>query len=280
MARFSEYEFDHVLGVFKEGAGMYMLCTETSGHGRALLSLWQQPWNPENGGTVFANLPRELDNAVTKDKHTKASATLATDVDVIFQRDVTDEEIARYTKQPRVEIRETATMYTQVTVPWVLETQGSRPNWIYNCLMGQNEADSVLYEDDNVMFLPDNKWDSKDTTQVYLLALFKDLSLKSVRDFGSQHIDILENVRLATAGVFDDKWGMQPCKFRAYFHYHPNYWHVHLHLVALGSSKLTSGILLDDVIEHLKMDGDYYRNATLTVNLAENSSLYERMAGF
>lgn len=276
--------FRRVLGVLKEGSGLCMLCDEEQSPGepekQAVLSLWQQPWKVEDGGALFEDLPSFLSSAVTNDQHTRGVVSVTARVDARLHRRVTSEEVARYTPSPRVELRETAAMYAEVTLPWVLETQADRQNWMLNCLTNGAEEDKVLYDDKHVMLLPDFKWDGEDPAQVYVLALFKDLTLRSVRDFGREHVEMLDRVRAVAADLFQTRWGLHPSKFRAYFHYHPNYWLVHLHLVALSSTKLTGGILLDDVIEHLKADADYYRTATLTVNLAEGSPLHARAVEF
>ena len=117
--------------------------------------------------------------------------------------------------------------------------------------------------------------------QVYVLALFKDLDLLSVRDFRGEHIGVLEHLRTAARAILQAKWGLHSSKFRAYFHYHPNYWLAHVHFVALSSAALSHRVLLlDDVIDNLKVDGEFYRKAGLTVNLAEGGALHTRMVQF
>lgn len=116
---------------------------------------------------------------------------------------------------------------------------------------------------------------------MYVLALFKNVGLMSVRDFGGEHVGMLEHLRTAAAAIFQAKWGLCASKFRAYLHYHPNYWLAHVHFVALSSAALMHRVLLlDDVIDNLKADGEYYRRASLTVNLAEGSTLHTRALQF
>ena len=116
---------------------------------------------------------------------------------------------------------------------------------------------------------------------MYVLAHFKDLDLLSVRDFRGEHIGVLEHLRTAARAILQAKWGLPPSKFRAYFHYHPNNWLAHVHFVALSSAALSHRVLLlDDVIDNLKVDGDFYRKAGLTVNLAEGGTLHMRMVQF
>ena len=48
------------------------------------------------------------------------------------------------------------------------------------------------------MLLPDTKWDRKDASALYTLAILKDPALKSVRDLRGAHVPMLKQLR---AGV-------------------------------------------------------------------------------
>ena len=45
----------------------------------------------------------------------------------------------------------------------------------------QAEMESLLYENDHAMLLPDTKWDGKDESAMYTLAILRDVTLRSVR---------------------------------------------------------------------------------------------------
>lgn len=165
-------EFNRVLGVVKDGAGIHLLCDEpttddaTTAPTQAVLSVWQRPWKSEDGAALFSALPNEYSTATRNDKHTKAVVHDVGTADLKVHHAVTVEDIARYTPGARVEVRETAAMYAKVTLPYVVETQRDRHGWIHNCLTHTQESETILYEDSNVMLLPDSKWDGADPAQV------------------------------------------------------------------------------------------------------------------
>ena len=61
-----------------------------------------------------------------------------------------------------------------------------------------------------------------------------------------------------------NKYGIKPDQLRVFLHYQPSYYHFHLHIVNVQHPGLGDGIaigkaiLLDDVIDNLKLDGQYY----------------------
>lgn len=63
------------------------------------------------------------------------------------------------------------------------------------------------------------------------------------------------------------------------FHYYPTFFHLHVHF---AHAKMTDqvgafcgkGVMLDDVIEHLEMDGDYFLKKTMLVVIGEGRELF------
>lgn len=164
-------DFDRVLGVVKDGAGIHLLTDEHTAENataptQAVLSIWQRPWNFDDGQELFSSLPDEYSAAASNNKHTKGVVHNFGTADIKVHHMVTAEDIARYTPRARVEVRETAAMYAKVTLPYVVETQRDRHGWIHNCLTHTQESESILYEDNNVMLLPDSKWGGADPAQV------------------------------------------------------------------------------------------------------------------
>ena len=67
-------------------------------------------------------------------------------------------------------------------------------------------------------------------------------------------------------------------QIRAYIHYHPTYYHLHIHFTALGyqapGSLIGQSHLLEDVIDNIKnIDSHYYANRTMTFQVREDSPL-------
>ena len=77
-----------------------------------------------------------------------------------------------------------------------------------------------------------------------------------------------------------NKYGIKPDQLRVFLHYQPSYYHFHLHIVNVQHPGLGDGIaigkaiLLDDVIDNLKLDGQYYTK-TIGFVLGENHGLWQ-----
>jgi m7GpppX diphosphatase len=62
---------------------------------------------------------------------------------------------------------------------------------------------------------------------------------------------------------------------RLFLHYKPTYFHLHVHVHHTdGASPNHKDHCLHDVIEHLRMDSDYYRKKTLSYKLSTADELY------
>ncbi|KAF9575272.1 hypothetical protein EC968_003624 [Mortierella alpina] len=66
---------------------------------------------------------------------------------VIFP--ATEAHIAKYSRQERKMITETAKVYKSVVLPWIESQPTSRIQWVYNILQGVKETENVLFRDDD-----------------------------------------------------------------------------------------------------------------------------------
>ena len=75
-----------------------------------------------------------------------------------------------------------------------------------------------------------------------------------------------------------DKYKVAANQIRAYIHYHPTYYHLHVHFTLVGyqapGSMIGQSHLLEDVIENIKrVDPNYYANRTLIYQIREDSPI-------
>jgi m7GpppX diphosphatase len=72
---------------------------------------------------------------------------------------------------------------------------------------------------------------------------------------------------------------------RAYFHYLPSFYHLHMHLVNvtrsdLGSIPVGKAILVDDVMDNIELKHDYYQTQSLSIVVGEQHVLWAAMQQF
>ncbi len=97
------------------------------------------------------------------------------------------------------------------------------PHRVDNILTGISEQNKILYSCPDFVILPDMKWDLETVSSLYLVALVKDHSIRSLRDLHYRHLDILRDIRREASRVVTEKWGLPPGSLRMYIHYQPSY---------------------------------------------------------
>ena len=111
------------------------------------------------------------------------------------------------------------------------------------------------------MIVKDYKWnDSANLAAMHLLGLVQDRGLRSVRDLRGAHVPLLRAVRAAGLGVLKDQFGIDTAQVRAYFHYLPTFYHLHVHFDHVSADvtathAVSKAILLDDVIGESSQPG-------------------------
>ena len=101
---------------------------------------------------------------------------------------------------------------------------------------------------------PDLKWDGKDPKMLYLTAVALDGSVRCLRDLRGEHLPLLRNIQVRVSSfhfltppkrasltqamsreAILAKYGVRGEQVRMFMHYHPSYFHLHVHMVRLGA---------------------------------------------
>ncbi len=91
-----------------------------------------------------------------------------------------------------------------------------------------------------------------------------------MRDLRKEHLSLLYSIRDNSFKAILANFGLKRTQVKALFHYYPTFYHLHVHFAHVKMSErmgasLGKGVLLDDVIEHLEMDGEYFMKKTMSV---------------
>lgn len=188
----------------------------------------------------------------------------------------TEKHILKFTPQNLHLIVETPEIYQKVTKPY-LEKEQFTLDWVYNILEHKQEADKIIFEDDEFILLPDYKWNGQKES-LYLLAIVTDRTIKSIRELNGSHLQLLENIQSKSLKAIKEKYNLSASEVRAYFHYQPSFYHLHVHFTALSYD--APGIfcekshLFQTVINNIKLLPEYYQNSSLTFAVREKDKLY------
>lgn len=197
----------------------------------------------------------------------------------------TARHVQKYAEGKRHTVYETAAHYREKILPLALK-EGPSCQWVENIFRecaGQSAPhttetnEKVLWIDPEFVILPDIKWDGKTASSLYLLVLFQDPALYTLRELRQAHLPLLERVRQRVQEVLGS-YGVGMESVQLYFHYYPTFYRVHLHVSSLETfwfgTAIGGSVLLHDVVENLKLSANFYRERTMEVRLSTTSFLY------
>ncbi|KAM0672784.1 hypothetical protein CWI42_051680 [Ordospora colligata] len=137
-------------------------------------------------------------------------------------------------------------------------------NWMANLVnkSGENMNERVLYEDSEIMIVPDYKWNLESKATLHILAIFKDQNLRTIRDLNSP--DILIRAHKNILNTLATYFGLGEPDVFLFFHYRPTYFRLHLHIINIniihkGIASSAISIPFHDVLHNLQNYPEYYK---------------------
>ena len=189
-------------------------------------------------------------------------------------------------------VEETAEAYDRVVRPFA-EAQAARIGWIDAVCALEKERERNLHACDAFVVNVDTKWSTHGpfdadratwrgadwTRDLYLLAISKDASLKSMRDLrGPDGAGLCRAMRAALLRCAADVYGVPATKLRVFFHYQPQFYRLHAHCTRAEHTnpgcECDRAHLLTTVAANLDLAPDYYVRAPLTYKLRLGEKLH------
>ena len=188
-------------------------------------------------------------------------------------------------------VEETAEAYDRVVRPFA-EAQAAKIGWIDAVCALEKERERNLHACDAFVVNVDTKWSTHGpfdadratwrgadwTRDLYLLAISKDASLKSMRDLrGPAGAGLCRAMRAALLRCAADVYGVPATKLRVFFHYQPQFYRLHAHCTRAEHTnpgcECDRAHLLTTVAANLDLAPDYYARAPLTYKLRVGEKL-------
>ena len=207
--------------------------------------------------TSFDQIVRN-NKTMENDIYEKYEATAEISGELIICNDVTK---MKHTEKKL--IRETYEEYLKT-----LERRDpNKDKWIYNIVDGTSEQEQVLYRDEVCVVIPTYMWDSVNVDKLHILCLPTDVTLRSIRSLTAEHIELLEHMKKVTVETIKNKYGLDECYLKMFFHYEPSTYHLHIHFVNTAYHDSRSSVEysheLNNVIFNLSLYSQYYKVAIL-----------------
>lgn len=215
---------------------------------------------------------QNLEQTFKNERFTKYEVTLQTRSELCVIEPALDNEVYKFRERRKVRIFHETPLDYKTEIEPNIRTDDLQ--WIRDIFSGKTTGseqtqEEIIYQDEVFAILPDLKWDKKDTTAVYCLAIVRDSSLRSIRDLRRKHVKVLMHTHDRGKEAMVAKYGVTPDQIRVYFHYHPTYWwlHIHFNLVSnkTSGSSIDCAVPLVTVVNNLELMDDYYEKATLPV---------------
>jgi hypothetical protein len=167
-----------------------------------------------------------------------------------------------YSKRIRKESYQEYCEYIQTRDP-------KKDQWIYNIIRGTDEQDKILFRDNLCIVIPTYTWNSKNVDKLHILVMPIDTNLRSIRDLNESHIKLLKYMKIVGTVCIKEKYGLDECDLKMFFHYDPSTYHLHIHFINVNYTECFSSVEyshdLDLVIFNLLCNSDYYKLALLNV---------------
>lgn len=167
--------------------------------------------------------------------------------------------------------------YKKITLPYINSILDKNIKWIHDLIYNKSEESIVLLRTSNHVICKDIVWKNDDISEFYIL-VFPLKPIKNIRELTSDDIPMLEQIKQDVIDIAN-RFSIPKEKLYMFFHYHPSYYQLHLHVCITEHPELETKYLrhyyLDDIIEKLKTDSDYWKNATLKFELLSGTKLYK-----
>lgn len=231
----------------------------------------------------------KLDNVLQRnDKYFNFLASCPAKLNPLFVKLIypaSEADIKKYTYIPPKLLRETPEIYETITKHFIeTKVTESELKWVYQILDKQAEQDRVLYQEEDpqtgFVIVLDTKWDEQNMDQLYVLAIAENRSLHSVRDLRAEHIPMLRKIKTVAAAQIKTKYGIDEDQLLFHIHYLPSFFQFHVHIRTIGQmvNSVPRTILLDDVIDNLTRDSEYYTKCSFSLILQNTHDIFVRLA--
>ena len=188
-------------------------------------------------------------------------------INVICQKD----HIKDNPKDKYITITENKDDYNNIILPYINNIYKTNTKWILDILNKKTEVIKPLLNDANFMIIKDKNYVDNNKKNFYVLAIPRQ-DIKTIRDLRAKHIDILLQMRDSCI-KFASKKCINENELYFFFHYHPSFYHLHLHCCIINHKSLTSKFfrckMLDTVLINLKYKSNFYRDSNIKFEIPE-----------
>jgi len=179
-----------------------------------------------------------------------------------------------------VKVKESAELYNSKIDNYINKLiKNGNTKWILNILYQTKQNSDIFYQDEKIILLRDIIWNGVDRKKLYMLAIPKNSKLRSIRDLQQKDLALLNHMKNKITDYLLKKWNLKENELYYFFHYHPSFYYLHLHVCVINHESLKSNFLrpklLENVIENINNDNNYYQETSLYYELPITHKIYQ-----
>ncbi|KAI0986302.1 hypothetical protein GJ496_010609 [Pomphorhynchus laevis] len=241
------------------------------------------------------NIKKTLENDVYTTFILKATGEKAEHINICDLKitaicPATEAHITKYSQSDIYFVSESEETFQDVVKPYFDVCQLSS-RWIDNLL--DQEANNNLphgeefyYNDtdqiNGFVVMKDYKWDGVNKDNFHIIALARHPALQSIRDLRGEHSNLIENMLEKTFEVIKDILNIPSSKVKAYFHYPPSFYRLHIHFTSIiqdniGDGGLCRSRLALDVLDNIKMNPNFYKERRIHYTITKSHPLFDKL---
>ena len=179
---------------------------------------------------------------------------------------------------------ETYDIYLKKTLPYINSIQQKDVTWIFNIFEKKTEEPIGEAPSKNFLILKDYTVANNDKSLICLgLPTPKYSYVKSLRDLTEKELPLLEEFYTEGKKIIAKKYGCKENEIKAYLHYPPSFYYLHVHYTSVNdpnntsSSAINRAIDLNEIIQNIKLINDYYQKIPIDHTVQVNSKLHKAL---
>lgn len=204
------------------------------------------------------------------------------DVELIFP--ATQKQIDKYRLVSYILFHETYDIYIKKTLPYINSIQQKDVTWIFNIFEKNTEEPIGVAPSKKFLILKDYTVANNDKALICLgIPIPKYSYIKSIRDLTQNELSLLEEFYTEGKKIIAQKFGCKENEIKAYLHYPPSFYYLHVHYTSVNdpnntsSSAINRAFDLNEIIENIKLMNDYYQKVSIDHTVQVNSKLYNAL---
>lgn len=132
--------------------------------------------------------------------------------------------------------------------------------WIFNLIEGHGaKTERVFVNEDDWMLVQGSSYNPSD---IRYLVIFKDTTLRTIRDLRQKHLPMLRRARQGVLSFLRSQ-KLKEDDFKMYFHYLPSVFQLHLHVCSAASNDSIRTQHLACVVRNIEECDTWYRDALI-----------------